>query len=183
MELDVPVFNGQQWSMLKRHPQGRFREHHRATNTRMVESIEGTTREDRECLATGCIWDGTVESAEFFHLLNASYHCSARGNEVSLISPEDMTSVEANEDLCECEVLCLDLQRQKDGDLQRTAIHPDRDGVLEDFHFSSIHLAVMVGCNNECPFPNFSEAALATTKSGKSASKVSSPWAKLFEDL
>ena len=41
----------------------------------------------------------------------------------------------------------------------------------------------MVGCNNEYLFPNFSKAALATTKSGKSASKVSSLWTKLFEDL
>ena len=124
VDPDIPVFNGQQWTILKRRLQGKFREHHRATNTRMVESIEGSTREDREYLATGCIWDGTVESAEFFHLLNASYHCSARGSEVSLVSPEDMTSVEVNEDLYEYEVLYLDLQRQKNGDLQRIAIHP-----------------------------------------------------------
>ena len=30
----------------------------------MVESIEGSTREDRECLAQCCVFDGTAESAE-----------------------------------------------------------------------------------------------------------------------
>ena len=54
----IPVLQKPQWSKLKEKLRGKYREQCRASNTRMVESIESSTREDRECLATGCIWDG-----------------------------------------------------------------------------------------------------------------------------
>lgn len=126
-------------------------------------------------LRLACIWDGTTTHAEFWHLLNACCHCSGRTSEVSLISLEDHSSVEISEDAHGCITLQLEIQRRKDGDLQDLAIHPFRDGLLEDCYFSTICLAVMNGCNDDGPFPSFSKAALATTKTGMSASKVSSP--------
>ena len=79
----------------------------------MVEGFESSTREDHEAMAIGNILDGSAESAEFWHLLNTSYHCSGRASEVSLVSPEDHTVVKVNEDIYQCQVLNLDLQWQK----------------------------------------------------------------------
>lgn len=44
----------------------------RASGKPMTEGKASSTREDREVMATGCIWLGTAESAEFWHLLNTS---------------------------------------------------------------------------------------------------------------
>lgn len=148
-----------------------------------MKSIEGSAHEDRECLAISCVWDGSAASAEFWHLLNASYHCAGRGSEVSLASPKDYLVKDVNKCVCEHQVLCLELQKQKGGALQDVAIHPFRNGLLQDCHFSAVCLVAMVGCNHEFVFPNFSEAALATTKSGKSTSKVPPLWKSLFEDV
>ena len=61
-------------------------------------------------MATGCIWQGTAETAEFWHILNASFHLSGRGSEVSLVKPEGLSSVEVNEDVYQYEVLGQDVQ-------------------------------------------------------------------------
>jgi hypothetical protein len=85
-----------------------------------------------------CLWDGSAETAEFLHLLNTSYHCSGRGSKVSLIKPEDVRAVEADEGIYQYHILQAEVQRQKDGPLQNIAIYPHRDGVLEDYYFSLI---------------------------------------------
>ena len=112
-EADIPVLQDKQWSKLMTKLRGKYRESNRASGKPAVEGIESSTREDREWLATGCLWDGTAETAEFLHLLNTSYHCSARGLEVSLIKPEDARSVEVNEHVYQYRILQVDVQRQK----------------------------------------------------------------------
>ena len=42
-EPPIPVLQDQQWSKLKERLRGKYREQHRASNTRMVESIESST--------------------------------------------------------------------------------------------------------------------------------------------
>jgi hypothetical protein len=181
-ETPIPVFQTDQWKKLNLNLRGKYREGCRASGKRMTEGKISSTREDREAMATGYIWLGTAESAEFWHLLNTSYHCSGRGSEVSLITPEGTTVVEVNEDVYQYSILQTDVQRQKNGPLQSLPIYPHRDGILEDFYFSLIYLIVMVGCGNEYVFPSFSEAALKT-KSSKSDSKVSSLWTNLKDEL
>ena len=101
---------------------GKCREANRASGKPAIEGNESSTREDREWLATGCIWDGSAETAEFWHLLNTSYHCSGRGSEVSLGKPEAIRAVEVNECVHQCHILQAEVQRQKDGPLQNIAI-------------------------------------------------------------
>ena len=161
---------------------GKYREQNRASGKPTVEGNESSTREDREWLATGCIWDGTVETAEFWHLLNTTYHCSGRGSEVSLCKPEDIRAVEVDEGIHQYHILQAEVQRQKEGPLQTIAIYPHRDGVLEDYYFSLVYLLVMTGCNDRFVLPTFAAAALKT-KAGKSNSKVSSLWSGLFDDI
>ena len=127
-------------------------------------------------------WIGTAETAEFWHLLNTSYHRSGRGNEVSLVAPDGLTCPEVNEDVYQYRVLAIDIQRQKNGPFQLLPIYPHYDGLFECFYFSLIYLVVMVGCGNQYIFPSFSKAALKT-KSGKSDSKVSTLWSSCFDEL
>jgi len=121
-------------------------------------------------------------SSEFWHLLDASCHCSGRGCEVSPLTADGLSSVEVNEDIHHHQVLQIDIQCQKDGPFQSIPICPHRGGILEDFHFSLIHLVVMAGCHNEHVFSTFSKAALKT-KSNKSDGKVFSLWSNLFDEL
>lgn len=52
--------------------------------------------------------------------------------------------------------------------------------MLEDFHFSLIHLIIVKGCNHECVLPQFSQAALKTKKTGESSSDVPRQWSTFF---
>jgi hypothetical protein len=75
---------------------GKYREANQAAGKPAVEGNESSTREDQEWIATGCILDGTVETAEFWHLLNTSYHFGSQCLEVSLVKPEGIRAVEVN---------------------------------------------------------------------------------------
>lgn len=182
----LPVFQPAQWSRFLRLLQGFFNEDKRK-NPKLQKNggtkTKTSTREDREALATGCIWIGTVEGAEFWHLLNACYHCVGRGSEVSLATPIGLESVEVTEEFQEYRTLQQDIQKQKSGPFQSISIYPHRDGILEDFYFSLVYLVVMVGCGKPYITPNYAAAALNTNSKNFSDSKVSSLWKKQFEEL
>lgn len=112
-EPEIPVFQEKQWSKLMTKLRGKYREANRASGKAAVEGNESSTREDREWLATGCIWDGSVETAEFCHLLKTTYHCSGRCSEVSLVNPEDIKAVEVSESVTTHNIPQCDVQRQK----------------------------------------------------------------------
>lgn len=130
---------------------GKYCKANRASGKPAIEGNESSTHEDREWLATGCIWDGTGETAEFGHLLNATYHCSGRGSEVSLGKPEDIRAMEVDEGIHQYHILQAEVQRQKDRLLQNIAIYPHRNGILEDYYFSLIYLLEMTGCYQRLP--------------------------------
>ncbi|CAB9513877.1 expressed unknown protein [Seminavis robusta] len=180
-ETPIPTFQQGLWKQLLQKLRAFYRESNRATGKRTEEKAT-STRRDREALATACIWLKTPQYAEFWHLLNASYHCCGRGSEVSLIKARDTQTTDVNELTYNYEVITTYCQRQKDNEPQNLPIYPHRDGILQDFYFSLLHLLVLNGCNNEYTFPIFSKAALKT-KGGKSDSGVSKAWTKLFDRL
>lgn len=61
--------------------------------------------------------------------------------------------------------------------------YPHRDGTLEDFYFSLIHLIIVKGCDHKYVLPQFSQAALKTKKTGESSSDVSRQWSAFFEGI
>jgi hypothetical protein len=135
-------------------------------------------------MATACIWMGSPEFAEFWHLCNASYHCVGRGSKTSLvIKANGIIPHERNEMVYRYDVLAVELQRQKSGKFQTLPIYPHRDGILEDFYFSLIHLIVVKGCDHDYMLPQFSRAALKTKKSGESSSDVYRQWTSLHEGI
>ena len=181
-EPPISVFETKQGSDLQDRLKARFRDSSRVSGKPMAKPKHSSTREDREALSKGCIWLGTAEAAEFWHLLNGTFHCSGRGSEVALLTASGTSSAEINESVHRHNVLQTEIQRQKGNPLQTVLICPDRDGVLEDFYFSLIHLLVMVGCDNEHVFPTCSLEALKT-KNSKSVSNVSTLWKARFGEL
>ena len=145
-EPEITVFQDKQWKKLMTKLRGKYREANRVSGKPAVEGNESSTREDREWLATGCVWDGSAETAEFWHLLNTTYHCSGRCSEVSLIKPDDVRAVEVNESISQYNILQTTIQRQKDGPLQNIAIYPHRDGILEDYYLW--HFLITLHGNN-----------------------------------
>jgi hypothetical protein len=141
-EPPIPVFQKAVFRKLTDKLQGMFRESDRATGKVETKDVS-STRRDREAMATAsCNWMGSPEFAEFWHLSNTSYLCCGRGSETSLVRANGVGSVEINEMVYRYDVLTVQLQRQKSGPLQTLPIYPYRDGVLEDFYFSLIHLIV-----------------------------------------
>lgn len=177
---EIPVFRKDQWKKLRDKLKSQYRESSRGKPK--SEGHAPSTRRDREAMATACVWTGTPAFAEFWLLLNASYHCAGRGSEVSLISAKGTKALEVNELSYRYDVLAVDIQRQKNGPFQSLPIYPHADGIHEDFYFSLIHSIVLNGSNSEFLLPNFSKAALKTTE-GKSDSGVSREWTRLFTQL
>lgn len=182
-EPDIPVFGVDRWKDLRAKLRGAYRESNRAAGKpALFEPKASSTRKDREAMSTGCIWLGTSDAAEFWHLLNTSYHCSGRGSEVSLLQAENINAVEVNEFTTRYNVLQVDFQRQKDGPYSSVAIYPFRDSFFECFYFTLIYSILMCGCNSKYIFPSFSKAALRTTNK-KSDSTVSAAWKTCFKEI
>lgn len=99
-EAPIPVFQEDQWKKVRVKLRGKYREGNRASGKCMVEGKASSMHEDREGLATGSIWDGTAATAEFWHLLNSSYHLSRRGRKVSLVTVDGLTCVEQGKWMC-----------------------------------------------------------------------------------
>jgi hypothetical protein len=185
MEAPIPVFSSPGvFKGLTDKLEGMLRESNRATGKAMQTEDVSSTRRDREAIATACIWMGTPEFAEFWHLCNASYHCVGRGSETSLIKADGVISMEKCEMVYRYDILAVELQRQKlGGQFQTLPIYPHRDSILEDFYSSLIHLIVVKGCNHDYMLPQLSQAALKKTKSGGSCSDVSRQWTTFHEGI
>ena len=90
---------------------GFYRESNRREGKHDTEEVS-STHQDREAMATACIWMGTPDFAEFWHLSNSSFHCTGRGSEVSLIKADDVIPYEVNELTYRYNVMAVQLQRQ-----------------------------------------------------------------------
>lgn len=181
IETPIPVFQKDQWKKLKDKLRGFYRESNRSEG-KQTQDVS-STRQDREAMATACIWMGKPEFAEFWHLCTTSYHCSGRASEVSLIKADDVSTTEINELVYRYNVLSVAVQRQKDGPWDNLPIYPHRDSIFEDFYFSLIHLLVVKGCGHGYVLPLFSSEALKTKRSGESDSRVSQRWANFFAKI
>lgn len=183
-EPAIPTFQKTQWGILRKKLTGMFREGNRKAGDPPPKSVTSTsTHQDREAIATACIWAGTPEFAEFWHLSNASYHLCGRGSEICLIRSCGIVPHVMNEMTYSYHVIEAQFQRFKSGPYQTLPVYPHRDGLLEDFYFSMIHLIVVKGCNHEYVLPTFSKMALHTKDTGESDSGVSKEWTKRFNEL
>jgi len=133
IQLPIPVFQQQQCSKLRDKLKGLHREDNRAKGKPAFEGRTPSARQDCKAMSTACVWLGTPQFAEFWQLLNTSCHCSGRGSEASLITSKGTRTVEVNELTCNCEVLAVDLQRQKDVRFKPSQSVPIETGSLKTF--------------------------------------------------
>lgn len=80
------VFGTTKWRELRNKLLSQFKEETKSTGKALVNGHEASEDSDRNAIAIGCYWLGTVEAAEFLHLNNTMMQCSGRGTEVSLLT-------------------------------------------------------------------------------------------------
>ncbi len=178
----IPIFKAECWKKLRVHLLSSYEEQIRQTGESLVNPHEASSKEDREAIATGCIWLGTPEAAEFHHLNVTMAQYVGRGSEVSLDCRSRLTTTHVNELHCSYDVLQTKLKRQKFGKESDIAICPHSTSFFQDYHFSLLHRIVMLGDDTDFIFPMFAAKSLNQTDS-KSDSKVSALWTACFKEL
>lgn len=182
---ELNVFGTTKWRELRNKLLAQFKEESKSTGKTLVNGHEASEDTDRNAIAIGCYWLGTVEAAEFLHLNNTMMQCSGRGTEVSLLKKDCIKASDVNELCYSYQILKVDLTRQKDGPRQKISIYPHRDCVHQDVYFSLMYLIVMNPTYGISPylFPKFASKALNLNSKGKIESKVSALWTDCFNDL
>jgi len=182
---ELNVFCSTKWRELRNKLLAQLKEETKRTGKALVNGHEASEDSDRNAIAIGCCWLGTVEAAELLHLNNAMMQCSGRGTEVSLLTKEGVKALDVNELCCSYKILKTDLTRQKDGPRQSISIYPHRDSMHHDVCFSLMYLIVSDPTygTSRCLFPKFATKALNTNSNGKIDSKVSVLWTDCFNDL
>jgi len=181
------VFVSTRWRALRNRLLAQFNEETKSTGKPLVNGHQASEDSDRDAIAIGCFWLGTVEAAEFLNLNNLMMQCSGRGTEVSLLRKESVTVSDVNELCCSYKILKIDVKKQKiGGPRQFLPVYPHRDSVHQDVYFSLMYSVVMnptyFGLSSYL-LPKFSGKALNTDSNGKISSRVSALWTDCFNDL
>jgi hypothetical protein len=182
---ELTVFGSTKWRELRNKLLAQFKEETKTTGKALVNGHEASEDSDRDAIAIGCYWLGTVEAAEFLHLNNTMMQCSGRSTEVSLLTKECIKASDVNELCYSYKILKFDLTRQKDGPRQSISVYPHRDKPHQDVYFSLMYLIVMNPTYGMSKYvlPKFASKALNTNSKGKIDSKVSALWTDCFDDL
>ena len=134
---ELNVFGTTKWRELQNRLLSQFKEETKSTGTALVNGHEASEDSDRNAIAIGCYWLGTVEAAEFLHLNNTMMQCSGRGTEVSLLTKSSIRASDVNELCYSYNILKIDLTRQKDGPRQSISIFPHCDSCTRTCTFPS----------------------------------------------
>ena len=119
-------------------------------------------------MALACIWMGTPDAAEFFHLNNSTFHMAGRGSECAMSKYSDISTITSIDNLTETTLLSVRLQRHKDGPEQQVAIYPHKTNFYECYIFSLAYLSLFShATNSQYIFPNYSAKALLEDKEGR----------------
>ena len=91
-------------------------------------------------MANACFWLATSQSAEFHGLNVFLYHLLGRGRETSTLKPEDIGIIDTNDNLHDYQLLCITIQRDKEGALQELNLYPDKTSIQRDPYFGLLYL-------------------------------------------
>jgi len=176
------MFGATKWRELRNNLLVQFKEETKSTGKSLVDGHQASEDADRNAIANGCHWLGTVEAAEFLHLNNTMLQCSGRGAEVSLLAKDNIKASDVNE-LCHTHKILK--TRQKDGPRQSISVCPHRDSVHQDVCFSLVCFIAMnpMLSMSKHLFPKFAGKVSNTNSKGKIESKVSALRAECFNDL
>ena len=137
------VFGVTKWRVLRNRLLAQFKEETKSTGKSLVNGHQDSEDTDRDAIAIGCYWLGTVEAAEFLHLNNTMLQCSGRGTEVSLLAKDNIKASDVNELCYSYKILKIDLTRQKAGPRQSISVYPHRDSIHLDVCFSVMYFIAM----------------------------------------
>ena len=65
---DIPIFKADRWKGLRCKLLSSYEEENRVTGKSLVNPHDASSRDDREAIATGCIWANSPQAAEFWHI-------------------------------------------------------------------------------------------------------------------
>jgi hypothetical protein len=130
-DQDVPAcLKPEHWSKLLFQMTSTFYERARRSGDPLVNPHEASTPEDREALATMCVWKGDASGAEFFFLNTAMMQCVGRGSEVAASRKKDLSAPQQTEPTINYEIINHYLQHHKNNKDQDLSIFPHRVSVV-----------------------------------------------------
>ena len=183
-ESEFTIFDASRWRQLRKDMFKVMAQRHRKLGTPLVNGHKPITDSDRKSMALACIWMGTPDAAEFFHLNNSTFHMAGRGSECAMSKHSDISTITSIDNLTETTLLSVRLQRHKDGPEQQVAIYPHKTNFYECYIFSLAYLSLFShATNSQYIFPNYSAKALLEDKEGRNKSKVASLWTTHFKKL
>ena len=152
----------------------------RATEKKLMNSVEMAGYEQVNALAAICIWAGDHSSVAFFAFNKMLYHLVARCCEASILSKHEVTTVRRSENGHIFDILMFNLERHKTGSHQKPVMYPHRDEMLWDAYFGmAIHL-VTDQTTGPYLFPTF-QLKCVNKKNKKTESKSSSLWNHYYD--
>lgn len=146
----------------------------------LVTPKERATEEDRNVIAAICVWNGSIDSAEFLLFNSTCYQCAGRGGEVSAIKFQDL-SCHGHKD---GETFRMKLTRHKTyNEVVNISIFPDRNNMLFDFYFAMGYYLILSHHTSSSMFPTFNDVLALQPNGRLNTSKVSRLFAKLFKKI
>jgi hypothetical protein len=123
-----------------------LKEETKGTGKALVNGHEASEDSDRDAIAIGCYWLGTVEAAELIHLNNIMMQCSGRGTEVSLLTKDCIKALDVNESHQSYKIYLKDRPHLTDKGRphsnQSISIYPHRDSIHQDVYFSLMYISL-----------------------------------------
>ena len=202
-----PCFQEKKWETFHKSVVSTHVERCKQNGTRLVRHKAMATDEDLGGLGCLCLWDGSAEAAEFWHVITAGTHESGRITEVSYTKKENLSLISCNEHGAPFKVIGSGLDRHKTGTSGEHHIFPHVNNPFLCFYLTLAYtLVVSSGISSQYVLKTFSEEALKEDENGKKkvgaaserfgrliskllqswaefSSKAESKWSDVFEEL
>ena len=172
---DIPILDPARWKSSRQNMLCHIVVRCRNDGSRVSNGHLPATQQDRKAMALACVWLGTKEGAEFFHLNTSTYHFAGRGSECSLVLKKDTTTRPVSEGNKEYDNLHVFLKRHKTHKEQDMSIFAHKLHWHQCFYFSTIYQILLSQETGEYILPTYAQKANFTTK-GRTVSKVASHW-------
>jgi hypothetical protein len=153
--------------------------YHHKNKTKMKESKETATDDDRRNIAIICMLEGQPHGAEVFHVINSAVSLAGRGSDIADASLKNISCGTRTEGLLTYNILVQDLTRFKTSTRTDLQLFPHRDEMFFCYYFSLSYL-LLVGEHNprySKLFPRFAEKVF------KDDGSVDSKVATFFNDV
>ena len=180
---EIPVMDPSRWKAHRKQMLGNIILRCRADGTRVHNGHTPASRQDRKAMALACVWLGTPEGAEFYHLNTSTYHFAGRGSECSLVLKKDTSTRQVTEGHKEYETLHVFLKRHKTHKEQDMSIFAHKQFWHQCFFFSLMYRILTLQDADPYMLPLFAGKANATDGKGQVASKVASHWTTIYKKL